>query len=102
MSAANYFNITGQLVSVPILQENANGTQFTTAVVKVKRPYSNHKKTYEDDYIQVELWKGNAETICNKGKPGMWVTIGGYIQGTKRGIFFVGESVIYIGKENTR
>ena len=62
----NLFCLVGHVVALPELKETSSGTKVGHVKLKVQRPFANSEGVYESDYIQVEIWRGLAETICTK------------------------------------
>lgn len=75
----NVFCIVGKIQNLPGLKETINGTKTCTAILEVERPFANSDGVYEHDYIQIEVWRGLAETLCNVCKEGDWITVKGRV-----------------------
>lgn len=100
----NLFGLVGEIHKKPILKETSTGIKVADITLKVQRPFVSSDGTYEYDFIQVELWRGIAETLCNVADSGTWVSIKGRIASKpyeKEGNqyyfpTFIAESVKYI------
>lgn len=64
----NVFCIVGKVVELPQMKEISTGVKVSHVRLKVNRPFANSEGIYESDIIQVEVWRGLAETICSKTK----------------------------------
>lgn len=75
----NVFVLVGNVVELPELKETSNGFKTCTVTISVERSYANADGLYEYDEIQVEVWRGLAETLCNTAKKGDYLSVKGRI-----------------------
>ena len=75
----NVFCIVGTVKELPVLKETVNGTKTCTVLIQVERQFQNNEGVYESDEIQVEVWRGLAETLCSVCKEGDWLSVKGRI-----------------------
>ncbi|MBP3851163.1 MAG: single-stranded DNA-binding protein [Erysipelotrichaceae bacterium] len=61
----NLFCFVGQIEELPVLKETPNGIKTASILMKIDRPFANSEGIYEQDHIQVEVWRGLAETVCD-------------------------------------
>lgn len=64
----NLFCFVGRLTELPELKETSTGVKMSNVKIKVERPFANSEGEYESDLIQVEIWRGLAETVCHNAK----------------------------------
>lgn len=60
----NVFCLVGKIEKLPELKQTSSGIKVATLTLKVDRPFTNSEGVYEQDEIQIELWRGLAETVC--------------------------------------
>ncbi|MDD7282079.1 MAG: single-stranded DNA-binding protein [Erysipelotrichaceae bacterium] len=75
----NVFCLVGSIEQLPTLKETTTGIKTCTVSLKVERPFANSEGIYEYDTIQVEVWRGLAETLCNVSKVDDWISVKGRI-----------------------
>uniref|UniRef100_UPI00272ED37B single-stranded DNA-binding protein n=1 Tax=uncultured Faecalibaculum sp. TaxID=1729681 RepID=UPI00272ED37B len=75
----NVFCIAGKLAGEPVIKETPGGIRMALLTVEVERPFANSMGIYEKDRIEVEVWRGLAETLASTCKQGDWVTAKGRI-----------------------
>ena len=75
----NIFCFAGKVKELPVLKETASGVKMTSVALEVQRPFANSQGVYESDHIQVEVWRGLAETICNVAKIGTLISVKGRV-----------------------
>lgn len=79
----NVFCIVGQIEELPSLKETNAGVKNSTVLIKVQRPFANGEGEYEVDHIQIEVWRGLAETLVNVVKIDDLVAVKGRIASRK-------------------
>ncbi|MCF0106490.1 MAG: single-stranded DNA-binding protein [Holdemanella sp.] len=102
----NLFVLVGNVVELPELKETNNGFKTCTVTLSVERSYANSDGLYEYDEIQVEVWRGLAETLCSTTKKGDFISVKGRIATrlvnkdghTYFNYSFVAEKITFIGK----
>jgi len=72
--------IVGKLVKVPTLNETHNGYKVCNILLETVRHYKNSYGLYESDFLEVTLWRGIAQTICDTCEVGSMIAIKGRIQ----------------------
>ncbi|WP_289683506.1 single-stranded DNA-binding protein [Faecalibaculum rodentium] len=74
----NVFCIAGKIAKEPEVRETPGGIKMTSLHIDVERPFANAQGVYENDTVEVEVWRGMAEVVqsCSKGT---WVTVKGRI-----------------------
>ncbi|WP_276930747.1 single-stranded DNA-binding protein [Faecalibaculum rodentium] len=75
----NVFCITGQVAEKPEISETPGGIKMAKLAINVKRPFANSMGIYEDDRIELEVWRGLSETLERVCKTGTWVSAKGRI-----------------------
>lgn len=75
----NVFCLVGQIKEMPQLRSIPSGEKVCTVLMEVERPYANAEGIYEMDTLQVEVWRGLAETLCHTAKEGAWISVKGRI-----------------------
>ena len=94
----NIFIAIGKLVEVPVLKETTNGTKHATLLLEVERGFRNSDGVFENDLMQVEIWRGVAETVVDCCKIGELLTIKGRVQANpyqnNEGVNFINYDII--------
>lgn len=88
----NNTSIAGRLVQDPEVKEFEGGKKVTNVTLAIPRSYKNSEGVYETDFIDCEVWGGQAETLSEYCKKGDLIGIKGTIKvdiyeaedGTKR------------------
>lgn len=75
----NLFSVVGQVEEMPVLKETNSGLKTTNLKLKVFRPFTNAEGEFEADIINIEIWRGIAEMICNVAKVGAWISVKGRV-----------------------
>lgn len=76
----NEIILVGKLVKEPILNQTTLGHKVSNIVLETIRHYKNSYGIYESDYLEVTLWRGMAQTICDTCTIGSIIAIKGRIQ----------------------
>ena len=103
----NLFCIVGGIEELPSLKETATGVKTCSVMMKVDRPFANSEGIYEQDLIQVEVWRGLAETLCARTHVGDCLAIKGRIASrrydkedkTYYNYAFVAEKIDFLSKK---
>ncbi len=88
----NNTSIAGRLVQDPEVKGFEGGKKVTNVTLAIPRSYKNSEGVYETDFIDCEVWGGQAETLSEYCKKGDLIGIKGTIKvdsyeaedGTKR------------------
>ena len=72
----NELNLVGRLVRKPVLQVTDSGIPFARIVLAVERSYKRRKTT---DFINIIIWRRQAEVVCKYVDKGSLVLVNGYI-----------------------
>lgn len=75
----NIFCIVGQIEELPNVRETPSGDKVGQVVLRVERPFANAQGQYEYDKVQIEVWRGLAETISNVSKVDDFISVKGRI-----------------------
>ena len=75
----NVFCIAGTIEELPVLKETNTGIKTCTVLLKCERPFANSDGIYESDYIQIDVWRGLAQTLCSVSKVGNWIAVKGRV-----------------------
>ncbi len=100
----NVFSIVGKIETLPILKETPKGTKTCEVLLQVERPFANSEGIYETDHIQIEVWRGLAETLCSISKEDDLIAVKGrvasrMVQKDERTFYnytFIAESVDFL------
>ncbi len=84
--------LVGRLTAKPELRYTGSNTPYARFTVAVNRTFSNAQGERETDFINVVVWRRQAENVCNYLDKGSQVSVEGRIQtgsytaqdGTKR------------------
>jgi len=76
----NQIILVGRIVEVPKLDKTENGNSITKLKIEIDRNFRNAEGIYEEDLIEVTLWKGIAESVTHLAKVGSLVAVKGRIQ----------------------
>lgn len=72
--------LVGKLVKEPILNKTTSGLKVSNIILETVRHFKNSYGLYEHDFIEVTLWKGIAQTICDTCQIGSVIAVKGRIQ----------------------
>ena len=106
----NLFCIVGEIEQLPSLKETVNGIKTCNVLIKVQRSFANPDGEYEFDHIQVEVWRGLAETLSSVGKVRDLLAVKGRIASRKvikddRTFYnyaFVAEKIDFLENQDTK
>lgn len=76
----NEIVLVGRLAKEPILNQTTLGHKVSNIVLETIRHYKNSYGLYESDFIEVTLWRGIAQTICETCHVGSIIAIKGRVQ----------------------
>lgn len=72
--------IVGKLAKDPILNQTNSGHKISNIILETVRHYKNSYGLYESDFIEITLWHGMAQTICDTCEIGSMIAVKGRIQ----------------------
>lgn len=72
--------LVGRLTKDPELRYTANGIAVATFTLAVNRPFSNQQGNREADFINIVVWRKQAENAANYLKKGSLAGVDGRIQ----------------------
>ena len=105
----NNITLVGRITRNPELRTIANGQVTTTITVAVNRPFTSANGEREADFINVVVWRKQAENVCKYCTQGSLVGVTGRIQtrsydgqdGQKRYVTeVVADNVTFLGSKN--
>ena len=76
----NRILLIGRLTAKPELHYTSSNTPYTRFNVAVNRQFSNADGKREADFIPVQVWRKQAETICQYLDKGRMISVEGIIQ----------------------
>jgi single-strand DNA-binding protein len=76
----NRIILVGRLTKDPELRFTANGVAVATFTLAVNRPFSNQQGDREADFINVVIWRKQAENVANFLKKGSLAGVDGRLQ----------------------
>ena len=76
----NNTSIAGRLTQNPELKEFEDGKKVANVILAVGRSYKNSEGVYETDFIDCEVWGGQAESLTEYCKKGDLIGIKGTIK----------------------
>lgn len=76
----NNTTIAGRLVQDPELKELEGNKKVANVTLAIPRSYKNSEGTYETDFIDCEVWGGQAEALTEYCKKGDLIGIKGTIK----------------------
>lgn len=76
----NNTSIAGRLTQNPELKEFEDGKKVANVTLAVGRSYKNSEGVYETDFIDCEVWGGQAESLTEYCKKGDLIGIKGTIK----------------------
>lgn len=79
----NTFIIEGKLKEISDLKETEKGIKYAHIILSVERNYRNSEGLYDEDLIEIELWRGIAEVCSENSKLNDYVSIQGRIQSSQ-------------------
>ena len=72
--------LTGRITAKPELRTTSSGIPYTRFSLAVNRTYSNAQGDRETDFINIVVWRKQAENICRFLDKGSLIAIEGRIQ----------------------
>lgn len=72
--------LVGRLTAKPELRYTATNTPYTRFSVAVNRQFTNANGERETDFINVVVWRKQAENVCNYLNKGSLVSVEGRLQ----------------------
>lgn len=72
--------LVGRLTAKPELRYTASNTPYTRFSVAVNRTFANANGERETDFINVVVWRKQAENVCNYLNKGSLVSVEGRLQ----------------------
>lgn len=76
----NQFCLVGKIACIPELKNSPQGWKTCTVTLEVERPFANSKGEFESDLLNLEVWRGAAETLTACAHLNSWITARGRIQ----------------------
>jgi len=107
----NRILLIGRLTAKPELHYTSSNIPYTRFNVAVNRQFSNADGKREADFIPVQVWRKQAETICQYLDKGRMISVEGRVQtgtyqdkgGNKRPTWIViAEHVQFLENKNTQ
>ena len=72
--------LIGRITTKPELRTTSSGTPYTRFSIAINRQYANENGEKETDFINILVWRKQAENVCNFLDKGSQVAIEGRIQ----------------------
>ena len=72
--------LVGRITTKPELRTTSSGIPFTRFSVAINRPFNSNNGQREADFINILVWRKQAENVCNFLDKGSQVAIEGRIQ----------------------
>lgn len=72
--------LIGRITTKPELKNTSSGTPYTRFSIAINRQYANENGERETDFINILVWRKQAENVCNFLDKGSQVAIEGRIQ----------------------
>lgn len=79
----NTFIVEGKLKEISEVKETDKGIKYAHITLSVERNYRNSEGQFDDDLIEIELWRGIAEICSENSKVNDYVSIQGRIQSSQ-------------------
>ncbi len=79
----NTFLVEGNLKSISELKETEKGIKYARITLKVPRNFRNSEGVYDEDFIEIELWRGIAEICYDNSQEGDLLSVQGRIQSSQ-------------------
>lgn len=107
----NRVMLIGRLTAKPELRYTATNTPYSRFTLAVNRTFSNNQGQREADFINIVVWRKQAENVCNFLDKGSMVSVEGRIQtgsfedkdGNKRYTMdVVGDAVQFLESKGAR
>ena len=76
----NRVMLIGRLTAKPELRYTASNVPFTRFSLAVNRTFSNGNGERETDFLNIIVWRKQAENVCNYLNKGSLVSVEGRIQ----------------------
>ncbi len=72
--------LIGRITTKPELRTTSSGTPYTRFSIAINHQYANENGEKETDFINILVWRKQAENVCNFLDKGSQVAIEGRIQ----------------------
>lgn len=72
--------LIGRITTKPELRTTSSGTPYTRFSIAINRQYANENGEKETDFINILVWRKQAENVCNFLDKGSQIAIEGRIQ----------------------
>lgn len=72
--------MVGRLVRIPDLHESEQGWKSVSVILEVERPFANAKGIFEKDQVQIDVYRGAAETLAAVAQVNDWICARGRVQ----------------------
>lgn len=79
----NTFILEGKLKEISEIKETEKGIKFARIALSIQRNYRNSEGVYDEDLIEVELWRGIAEVCSENAQINDTMSIQGRIQSSQ-------------------
>ena len=76
----NAVSLVGRLTKEPELKYTPNGIAVASITLAVNRPFSNQQGNREADFINIVIWRKQAENVANYLRKGSLVGVEGRLQ----------------------
>ncbi|WP_273234644.1 single-stranded DNA-binding protein [Ileibacterium valens] len=76
----NQFCLVGRIANLPVLSVNPLGWNTCLLTLKIQRGFPESDGHFKDDYVDVEVTRGNAEVLAASASVDHWVTVKGRIE----------------------
>ena len=76
----NKIILIGRLTDDPELKYTANGTAVCNFTLAVQRPFKNGEGDYDTDFVDIVVWRKQAESCANHLGKGRLVAVDGRLQ----------------------
>ena len=92
----NHFAFVGRISDLPVLKQSREGLASTCIHLDVERPFASRNGSFVSDRIPLQIYRGNAQTLCSCASQGDWICVQGRVSMLGSEIRFIAEKIEYI------
>ncbi len=76
----NQFCLVGRIAELPVLKQNPLGWNTCLLTLRVQRSFPESDGSFRDDYVEIEVNRGSAETLAACADLNGWISVKGRIE----------------------
>lgn len=76
----NQFCLVGRIAELPVLKQNPLGWNTCLLTLRVQRSFPESDGSFRDDFVEIEVNRGSAETLAACADLNGWISVKGRIE----------------------